>query len=253
MLDWPILATLIRLAIALPLALTIAWGWSRALGFASSSGLDPRHRLAHTVAPLRLLLGMTVVGVALGPLQPTESPTSVALLAVALILVGVVAYSDLRDVVAGLAISLRRPFTIGDQVGTEAVTGQVVDLGLTRVRLRTPDGGIVDVPNRHLAADRVRLSAGQRLALPIVVDVVVPPGRDLVELSGALSDQVYLSAYVDAAAPVIVEILDLGHARVRATPVHADDADELKSDVTARAWLIGTRGAAGQPSTRPPR
>ncbi|PKN56269.1 MAG: hypothetical protein CVU56_16900 [Deltaproteobacteria bacterium HGW-Deltaproteobacteria-14] len=254
LLEWPILLTLIRLAIAAPAAWAIAWAWSRTLRFAWSSGLDPRHRLAFTVAPLRLMLGVTVVGLALGPLEPTETPASVAILGVSLALIGVIAYADLRDIASGLALSFRRPFTIGDQVGTDAVIGQVMELGLTRVQLRTPDGGIVDVPNRHLASSRVRMSAASSRALPIEVDVVVPAGRDLIELIGALSDQVYLSAYVDAAAPVIVELLDSGHARVRATPVHADDTDELRSDITARAWAIGARkGRRGTNRVVPPR
>jgi len=239
--EWPIVATLVRLAIAAPAAWVIAWAWSRLLAFLWSSGLDPRHRLAHTVAPFRLLLALIVAGVALDPLEPTETPSSVAILVVSLALFGVVAFAELRDIASGLGLSLRRPFTIGDHVGTDDVSGQVIDLGLTRVRLRTPDGGVVDVPNRELASTRVRMSAGTRRALPISVDVAVPAGRDLAEVTGALSDQVYLSAYVDAAAPVIVELLDQSRARVRATPVHADDTDELRSDINARAALIGAR------------
>ncbi|TNF26226.1 MAG: mechanosensitive ion channel [Deltaproteobacteria bacterium] len=239
--EWPILATLVRLAIAAPAAWMIAWSWSRLLAFLWSSGLDPRHRLAHSVAPLRLVLALVVTGLALGPLQPTETPASVAILVVSLALLGVVAFTELRDIASGLALSFRRPFTIGDHVGTDQVSGQIVELGLTRIRLRTPDGGVVDVPNRHLASTRVRMSAGRRRALPIEVEVAVPSGRDLVEVTGALSDQVYLSAYVDAAAPVIVELLDTGRARVRATPVDADDTDELRSDIAARSTLIGRK------------
>lgn len=239
--DWPILSTLVRLAIAAPAAWLLAWSWSRLLGFLWASGLDPHHRLAHTVAPLRLVLALGVAGIVLGPLEPTETPASVAVLVVSLALLGVVAFTELRDIASGLALSLRRPFTIGDHVGTDDVSGQVMGFGLTRIRLRTPDGGEVDVPNRHLASTRVRMSTRHRRALPIEVEVAIPSGRDLVEVTGALSDEVYLSAYVDATAPVIVELLDGGRARVRATPVDADDTDELRSDVTARAALIGTR------------
>ncbi len=238
--DWPLIETLLLLLVAGGVAWLVARGWSRGLRFLWSSGLDKRRRLAHTVPPLRLFLALIVISVALSPLEFGSSLTSAALLGGGLALVAIVGHAYLRDVVGGIAIAMRRPFTIGDPVGVDGLTGRVIDIGLTRVRLETPDGGRVDVPARNLAAGRVTTSNGRR-ALPTEVIVRIRGEADSHRIQSELRDQVFFSAYVDAAAPVIVEALGDGTVRIQATPLHADDADELRSDLTARAATLAMR------------
>jgi len=243
MFGWPLLDPLIRFALAAPVAWLVGRAVSRGLYWLWASGLDPRRRLAHVVPPLRLLLGVVVLAITLSPLEPAESTSAVALLAALLLVLGLIAVHELRDAAAGLTLSLRRPFTLGDQVATPTLTGRVVALGLTRTRLRTPDDALVDVPNRALVTSEVRVGRGRRHALPVTLDVAVEGAGDPVPLLAALSDQVHLSAYVDVTAPILVELLDRHRVRVHATPVHPDDADELRSDIAMRAWRV----AAGDP------
>ncbi len=51
----------------------------------------------------------------------------------------------------------------------------------------------------------------------------------------ALRDQVYLSAYTDTSAPVVVEVLGDRRARINATPIRQEEATALASDLIARA------------------
>lgn len=235
--EWPIVETLSLLAVSGAVAWLLQWGWTRFLRFTWSSGLDPRYRLAHTVAPLRLLLGLAVVGVALTPYRPSASPEGVAILLGPLALAVMVGFNYFRDVVGGIALSFRRPFTLHDQIATATISGRVVDIGLTRVRIRTPDGGLADLPNRELSDDRIRTSGADGRALPIEVRVPVRAGQNVRRFAAALRDQVYLSCFVDAGAPIIVDVETETEILVRATPTHPDDADELRSDVAARAVL----------------
>ncbi len=241
MFSWPITDTILLLLLAGGVAWALSRLWSRLVGFVWSSGSDPGRRLAHTVAPLRLLLGIAVAAVAITPLRVADEPTAVAELIALALLVGFVGATYLRDILGGLALSIRRPFTVGDQVAVQGVSGRVVELGLTRVVLRTSDGADVDMPNRVLSAERLSTSAPSRRALPIEVTVPLP-GGDPGHATEALRAEAYLSAYLDAGAPVICEVMDGRQALVRATPVHPDDADELRSDLTARALTLDTHG-----------
>ncbi len=74
------------------------------------------------------------------------------------------------------------------------------------------------------------------------MNVKVRAGANINRAADALREQTYLSAYADASAPVICEVLDGEAAIIRATPVHPDDADELRSDLAARALAIWQNG-----------
>lgn len=243
---WPFFDTLLILLIGGGLGWIIATGWSRGLAFLWSSGLDPERRLAHTVAPLRLLLGLVVVITALGPLELGSSLTSAALLTGGLVLFAIVSQTWLRDVLGGVTLSVLRPFTIGDSIATSTDAGRVVDIGLTRVRVETPDGALLDLPTRILASERLRTSRGRR-SLPTSLIVRLRGDIDPQRAHAELLDQVHFSAYVDAMAPVIIENLGDGSMKIEATPIHPEDSDDLRNDLAARAALIraghGIRGA----------
>ncbi len=70
--------------------------------------------------------------------------------------------------------------------------------------------------------------------------VPLPSGREPDSALAHLGDHVLLSPYTDAAAPVIIELVDASTARVQATPVHPDESDELRSDLLARATTLAT-------------
>ncbi len=158
---WPIADTLVLLLVAGVAAWAIARLWSRTIGFLWASGVDGEHQLAHTIAPVRLLLGIAVVAIALTPLKVGDA-SGVAELIGVMLLFGLIGASYFRDIIGGIALSIRRPFTVAAQNATEQASGRVVELGLTRVLLRTPSGAMVDLPTREVSAKRV--STAQRCA-----------------------------------------------------------------------------------------
>lgn len=226
-------------------AVVISWGWGRLVELLWTLDFDRRRRLAYTVAPLRFILVLTVWLSFVFP--PWQVDLSIAIaVATGVSLLGTAwAIGNLRDIAGGIAISVTQPFAIGDHISTGTVDaktpghevhgGEVVALHLTRVEVRTPMGSILTVPAGALSTGVLHVASPPRRALPIQVVVPLPRGRSHDAALWTLRDHAYLSAYVDSAAPVVVELVDESRAKIHATPVRPEDSDELRSDLIARA------------------
>jgi small-conductance mechanosensitive channel len=98
---------------------------------------------------------------------------------IASVVIGLAAQSTLGNLVAGVAITLYRPFRLGDRLQVAAPTGtevgSVESISLGYTTLRTDDGRLVVVPNSVAASQvAINLSASQThpaAPLPIVIHV----------------------------------------------------------------------------------
>lgn len=82
-----------------------------------------------------------------------------ALLATSTVALGVVGFAVrelISDFFAGIALSIERPFAIGDWIEVDAVAGKVVDMTWRAVRLSTTDDVTIVVPNGNIAAETFR-------------------------------------------------------------------------------------------------
>jgi small conductance mechanosensitive channel len=100
-------------------------------------------------------------------LIPVLRAMGTALLAgasIASVVIGLAAQSTLGNLVAGVAITIYRPFRLGDTLqmasptGTEIGTVEIISLGYTT--LRTPDGRLIVLPNA-VAASQVMINLSQ--------------------------------------------------------------------------------------------
>jgi small conductance mechanosensitive channel len=100
-------------------------------------------------------------------LIPVLRAMGTALLAgasIASVVIGLAAQSTLGNLVAGVAITIYRPFRLGDTLqmasptGTEIGTVEIISLGYTT--LRTPDGRLIVLPN-SVAASQVMINLSQ--------------------------------------------------------------------------------------------
>jgi small conductance mechanosensitive channel len=96
---------------------------------------------------------------------------------IASVVIGLAAQSTLGNLIAGVAITLYRPFRLGDTLqvtaptGTETGTVELISLGYTTIK--TPDGRLVVLPN-NVAASSVTINLGDRYnpaPLPITIRV----------------------------------------------------------------------------------
>jgi small conductance mechanosensitive channel len=103
---------------------------------------------------------------------------------IASVVIGLAAQSTLGNLVAGVAITLYRPFRLGDRLQVAAPTGTEVGnvemLSLGYTTLRTDDGRFVVLPNSVAASQVViNLSASQAHAAPLAVSIRVGREADI--------------------------------------------------------------------------
>ncbi|HEX9138542.1 MAG TPA: mechanosensitive ion channel family protein [Steroidobacteraceae bacterium] len=126
-------------------------------------------------------------------LIPALRAMGTALLAgagVASIVIGMAAQSTLGNLVAGIAITIYRPFRLGDTLQIVAPTGNeigVVDrISLGYTRLLTPDARFVVLPN-SVAASQITINLGKSF-VPGQIAVAIRISRELdVEQARALT------------------------------------------------------------------
>jgi small conductance mechanosensitive channel len=116
-------------------------------------------------------------------LIPTLRSMGTALLAgasVASVVIGLAAQSTLGNLVAGISITIYKPFRLGDTLqvatptGTEIGIVELISLGYTT--LRAPDGRLVVLPN-SVAASQVVLNLSSTYA-PLMTSILLRVNRD---------------------------------------------------------------------------
>lgn len=121
---------------------------------------------------------------------------------IASVVIGLAAQSTLGNLVAGIAITIYKPFRLGDTLqvaaptGTEIGTIEMISLGYTT--LRTPDGRHIVLPNAIAASQvTINLTEADQTAAPaaLQLSISIRIGRDAdVEESRKLALQVAADA-----------------------------------------------------------
>ena len=175
-------------------------------------------------------------------LIPVLRAMGAALLAgasVASVVIGLAAQSTLGNLVAGVAITIYRPFRLGDTLqvsaptGTEIGTVELISLGYTT--LRTGDGRRVVLPN-SIAASQVCLNLSDpRTPAPLAIVIEVSRASDL-DTVRELAQRVAREA-TDAAAVIGCFLTRIDTARavleLRVRVPAATDRDSLRSKLVA--------------------
>jgi small conductance mechanosensitive channel len=147
----------------LVLFMIVAWALARALRAAVNASMIRKGHLDRTTISFLQQLGTALIWVIAiilyAHLIPALRSMGTALLAgasVASVVIGLAAQSTLGNLVAGIAITIYRPFRLGDTLQVAAPSGpdigvvELISLGYTT--LRAADGHIITVPNAVAAS-----------------------------------------------------------------------------------------------------
>ena len=184
--------TLIGALLYLLIFVLVAQLLSRALRLTVGGALLRHTHLDRTTVIFLQQFGIAIIWVVMlilyAHLIPVLRSLGTALLtgaSIASVVIGLAAQSTLGNLVAGVAITLYRPFRLGDRLQVSAPTGtevgnvETVSLGYTT--LRTDDGRFVVLPN-SIAASQViiNLSASQaHTPAPLVITIRVGRATDI--------------------------------------------------------------------------
>ena len=118
--------------------------------------------------------------------------------------IGFGAQSLVKDFLSGMLILAEDQYGVGDHIvigtGSTATSGTVESVNLRVTRLRALDGGILYVPNGDIRV----VGNDTETDSQAIVDVVVPPGTDLVAAGAAAEDAARVMAAEEGWADVFV-------------------------------------------------
>jgi small conductance mechanosensitive channel len=162
---------------------------SRALRIAVGGALLRATHLDRTTAIFLQQFGIVAIWVVMlilyAHLIPVLRSLGTALLtgaSIASVVIGLAAQSTLGNLVAGVAITLYRPFRLGDRLQVSAPTGtevgSVETLSLGYTTLRTDDGRFVVLPNSVAASQVIINLSASQAHTPAPLAIVIRVARD---------------------------------------------------------------------------
>jgi MscS family membrane protein len=169
---------------------------------------------------------------------------------------------SLENLIASFVIFFDKPFTTGDLVKVQNITGTVERIGLRSTRVRTEQKTYVTVPNKQMVdsiLDNLSLRSQRRNDLFLHLNLQTPPVKiegALVELKTHLSGITELASYnvllsdVNAGAIVV-------HIEFYTLPIDVKVFNEIKEGInlfslhTLEKWDIKIAGAMA-PAPPPP-
>jgi small-conductance mechanosensitive channel len=179
--------TLLGALVYLVIFVTAALLFARALRTVVHAAMTRQGHIDRTTISFMQQFGTALIWVIVvilyAHLIPVLRSLGTALLAgasIASVVIGLAAQSTLGNLVAGISITIYRPFRLGDTIQVAAPTGteigvvEMISLGYTT--LRAPDGRLVVVPNA-LAASQVSINLGSTFT-PSVVTITLHVARD---------------------------------------------------------------------------
>jgi small-conductance mechanosensitive channel len=178
-----LLGAILYLAIFVILAILLSRGLRGAVHAAMTRGGHIDRTTISFLQQMTTAMIWVIMLILYAHLIPVLRSMGTALLAgasVASVVIGLAAQSTLGNLVAGVSITIYRPFRLGDTLQIAAPTGtdigvvELISLGYTT--LRAPDGRLIVVPN-SLAASQVTINLNSTYA-PWPVNVTIRLPRD---------------------------------------------------------------------------
>lgn len=208
-----------------------------------AAGRFARFRLRILMADRLVRLGLWLLAGYLalfGILRPDQG-LLVGLLAGSAVALGLGAQDLIRDLLAGLTLTLERPFQVGDRIRTEDHYGEVTGMGPRSTRIRTPGDSTVSVPNASVVHAAVANANSGELDCQVETELWVSARGDLARArriayeAAATSRHVFLGKPVEVHAASVFRYGPVVRLTVRAYVLDHRDELRLRTEVTEQA------------------
>lgn len=151
------------------------------------------------------------------------------------------AFKDLASsLIAGVVAIFERTYRPGDWVRIEDDYGEVQEVGLRAITLRTPDDDIVTIAHDRIWGNNISNSNDGQQTLMCVADFYLDASHDAALMRTVLQDIALTSAFLDYSKPVLVILAEVpwgSHYKLKAYPFDMRDQFEFISDLTVRGKL----------------
>ena len=234
----PAWLSLVRLTLLSIAAVFVMRIWERSLQLGLALEIQWARKLGVRTGGLKFVLWSIVVGYSIKPLFDASALIVLVLCLGLLSFLSFWGAREIQNIIAGLALALRAPFTLGDEIALGQHRGVVEYVGLTRLGLRASDGAHLEVPCHLLSANKLVLPPRDAHSLPVIIIVDGPDNLPGDVAAAVLRDHALLSPYTDPDAPVLATPAGEGRIRVELTPIHSDEAAMLEGDLRSRAKLL---------------
>lgn len=165
----------------------------------------------------------------------------------------------LRDLVAsfiaGITIIFDRPFQVGDRVAYGGEYGDITQIGLRSVRMKTLDHNIITIPNNKVFTDVTSSGNYGDLEMQVPMDFYIGPDQDAERAAELVREACLISPYVflDQPVPVLVKqviLQDYLAVQLKARPYVFDCKYEksFESDVHLRVLAAFREHGIGPPA-----
>lgn len=92
-------------------------------------------------------------------------------------IIGLAVQSNIANIFSGIILNIERPFSIGDLIRINTLSGQVMDITWRTTRIRSDDGQMIAVPNGKVSEAEVHNFSNAN-GLCLDVDVYIDPKHD---------------------------------------------------------------------------
>ncbi|MGK0498581.1 MAG: small-conductance mechanosensitive channel [Oceanicoccus sp.] len=120
--------------------------------------------------------------------------------------VGFASRDLLASIVSGVMIVFDRPFQVGDRVSFGGQYGDVLQIGIRSVKLRTLDDSIVTIPNNLFLNDVSSSANFGVLDMQIDTDFYIGVNEDATLASSLIREATVISLYVYLPKPILVNV-----------------------------------------------
>ena len=110
----------------------------------------------------------------------------------------------LASLVAGVLIIFDRPFQIGDRVKFGGEYGDILNIGLRSVKLRTLDDSTVTIPNNLFLSEVASSGNSGELEMQTVVDFYIGVDQDIRRARELVREAAATSRYIFLPKPIVV-------------------------------------------------
>lgn len=223
----------------LPFALLVVLGTWFALRMVSRWGdafaertANRRLRLKQALAIGRFGIILLATLLVLGSVLQLTDEVLLALGGSAAVAIGFAFKDLLASVMSGILLLFDRPFQVGDRISFGGHYGEVVEIGLRSVRVRTLDDDLVSIPNNQFLNDPVSCANAGELFQQCTFDFYIGCNEDFERAKVIVYEAAASSRFAYLKKPVQVGVLE--------APV-PDGAERFAVQIRVRAYVLDGR------------